>query len=100
MKTKIGNYYIFFNEKDFKTIYSKYILRGYSWVHGGNKFPFIVSNDYPIVLNCDKEAKNMIYGIVAKHKNLYFLDENFVKLYNSEIDKIRIKKINRILNEK
>ena len=97
MKIENSNYYIFFNESDFHHKIEKYIKKKYTWI-GGGETPNIEKTDFPIVLNCDFN-KTMMFGVIEHYREDYFKDQYFVDLYNREFNKIRIKKLKRILDE-
>lgn len=99
MEVETGNYYIFFNNEDYLRILTRYINDGYGWIFGGNTILPLKKEDFPVVLNCSSDDMTLMYGIVEQNKKQYFSDERFVKLYNEELDKIRIKKLKRILDE-
>jgi hypothetical protein len=48
----------------------------------------------PVVLNADNQ-KTMLIGIINSiHKNRYFANPEFVKIYNQSLRKLKLKKIN------
>ena len=94
MTTEVGNYYIFLNEEDFYKKVSEHIKNDYRWINGGDYFPKIKKDDYPIVLNCSQ--KSMMFGIF---KDEYFSDPKFVKLYNIELQKVRKKKLEKLIED-
>jgi len=95
MKTKVGHFYIFFNEHDFHSKVIEYSMKGHEWVYGGTTLPNLDKSDYPIALNCD--SSSMLFSIIENYKKEYFNDPIFVKLYNTELQKIRKKKLLKLI---
>ena len=93
MKTKVGNYYIIFDYDDFIKIITKYINNGYTCIDGSMTIPKI--DEYPVALNCDKKSKSMLYGIISYHKDIYFNDKKFIKLYKRELRKKKYKRLKK-----
>lgn len=95
MKTEHGNYYIFFNSDDFWKKVQYWKLRGRVWIiepHPDYN-PQLRDKDFPCVLNVD--SKSMMFGVIFNfNKDKYFSDPIFVKLYNKELRKLKLKNIN------
>jgi hypothetical protein len=93
MKTEVGHYYIFFNIDDFWNKVNYWKSKGCTWLiesHMDYK-PTLIQEDMPIVLNVDNNS--MMFGRIDNHRQRYFSNPTFVKLYNKELRKLKLKRI-------
>ena len=90
------NYYIFFNIEEFWDKVNYYKSKNILWLcdEHVDYNPNIVQEDMPCVLSVDD---SMIYGIISTNKKTYFSNLTFMKIYNTKLREIKLK---RILNEK
>lgn len=88
-------YHIIHTAEDFWQKVKMYKTSGYSWIQDSHsKYdPRVTDVDMPCVLNAD-DKKTMMYGNIEVHKNKYFSDPTFVKLYNISLRKKKLQKIN------
>jgi len=89
MKTKVGHYYVFFSLVDFWEKVDYWTSKGHKWIH--NAQPIVPKNVLPVVLNVDDTT--IMHGIIEKHKEKYFEDPTFVKLYNKSLREYKLKRI-------
>jgi hypothetical protein len=97
MKTKVGHYYVFFNLDDFWYKVNYWKSKGYHWIQERHMDynPKINKNDLPVVLSVTKDGmgKTMMFGIVEYYKEQYFSYPIFVKIYNIELRKLKLKRL-------
>jgi len=91
--------HIFFNENDLSKKLTYFFVKEYKWIYGGNEYPLLNKKDFPILLICD-ENKTMLISIIKKFKQHYFSNSEFVKLYKTEKQKYRKRKIENLLKIK
>ncbi len=94
MKTKYGHYYVFLDVDDFWNKVKYWKSKGYLWIQESHidYTPKVIQNDMPVVLNVD-ENSTMMYGVVSFHREKYFSDPTFVKLYNKKLRELKLKRI-------
>lgn len=94
MKTDIGHYYVFFSIEDFWKKVNYWKSKGIYWIHSNyaDYNPNVTQDDLPCVLNVDKNS--MLFGKINIYKDKYFKDELFIKIYNKELRKFKMKKLN------
>jgi len=92
MKINGNNFYIFWNKEELYNKVEIYLSNGYRWLFLDSTFPYIPPEKFPITLNCDSD-RLMMWSEIKQHKEAYFSDENFVKLYNQELRKRKIKNL-------
>lgn len=86
-------YYVFINIESFWETVNKLKDDGYRWMNYMD--PHISIDDIPIVLNTD-DSNIMLHGIVKYHKDFYFKNKEFLRLYNICL---REEKLKTILNK-
>lgn len=93
MKTGYGFYYIFFNVNDFWKTVDYFKSEGRYWIQESHLSynPNVNQQDMPVVLSVDDT--NMMFGIISYNKDRYFSDPEFVKFYNYELRKNKLKRI-------
>lgn len=83
-------YYIFFEREEFLKELKLLKEDGYHWINAYDDWiPNLKDSEFPIVLNCDKN-KTMMHSIIENHKEHYFSDKKFVKIYNYYLRKYKI----------
>jgi len=92
MKINGNDFYIFWNKEELYGKVEIYLNRGYRWLFFESLYPYIPEEKFPITFNCDSD-KFMMWAEIKRHKESYFNDENFVKLYNQELRKRKIKNL-------
>ena len=93
MKTTIGHYYVFFDIDDFWKKVNYWKSKGIIWVHESHPDynPILTKKDLPCVLNVD--SCSMLLGIINTHKERYFNDPFFIKIYNQSLREYKLRKI-------
>lgn len=94
-------YHIFHSAEDFWEQVKTYKTLGYSWIQESRSSydPSITDIDMPCVLNAD-DKKTMMVGNIYAHKERYFSDPEFVRLYNNSLRKKKLETIWKKINEK
>lgn len=94
MKTDIGYYYVFFSIDDFWKKVNYWKSKGIYWINCNHADynPNITQQDLPCVLSVDNYC--MLCAKVAANDSFYFKNQSFIKIYNSELRKYKLKKLN------
>lgn len=87
-------YYVFHAAEDFWKVVKEYKTLGYTWIQENHPLyePTITDKDMPVVLSAD-DNKTLMFGIISAHKEKYFAEPVFVKLYTSSLRKKKLEKI-------
>jgi len=94
MKTKVGHFYVFLSLDEFWEKVNYWKSKGFYWVFENHPDynPTVEKKDLPLVLSIDSHT--MGFGSAATTiRERYFSDPTFVKLYNIELRKLKLKKI-------
>lgn len=90
-------HHIFHTAEDFWKTVNDYKVLGYTWIQESHSSynPNVTEVDMPVLLNVDDE-KTLMFGVISAHKEKYFADPKFVKLYTKSLRKKKLEKLNEL----